>query len=302
MGLPSGRSADCTRRSYGEDEARNRRPGPGPAHRPAPVSGAPTPTPPRAPSGSTRPTRRRRARRSRATRRPISRSSAAASAASGPRCRRSRSTLTARSSCSRPSRSAYGATGRSGGFFSSSLTHGVGNGMSRFPGEMPLLERLGRQNFDRTVVALGQFEIDCDLELNGDLAVALEPHEERWLAEEAAQLARPRPRRRAPRPGCRARRARLPHLPRRPVAAQRRRDPRPGEARVGAGRRGRVARRAAARAHARFSTCVTRGARSRCARRAAWSARSRRCWQPARSARHCAPCAAGSSRSGTTCS
>jgi glycine/D-amino acid oxidase-like deaminating enzyme len=83
----------------------------------------------------------------------------------------------------------HGATGRSGGFFSSSLTHGVGNGMSRFPGEMPLLERLGRHNFDRTVVALGQFEIDCDLELNGDLAVALEPHEEEWLAEEAQQLA-----------------------------------------------------------------------------------------------------------------
>jgi glycine/D-amino acid oxidase-like deaminating enzyme len=82
----------------------------------------------------------------------------------------------------------HGATGRSGGFFSSSLTHGVGNGMSRFPDEMPLLERLGRHNFDRTVVALGQFEIDCDLELNGDLAVALEPHEEEWLAEEAEQL------------------------------------------------------------------------------------------------------------------
>ena len=85
---------------------------------------------------------------------------------------------------------AHGATGRSGGFISSSLTHGVANGISRFPDEMPLLERLGRQNFDRTVVALSQFEIDCDLEVNGDLAVALEPHEERWLAEEAEQLQR----------------------------------------------------------------------------------------------------------------
>ena len=83
---------------------------------------------------------------------------------------------------------AGGATGRSGGFLSSSLTHGIANGMSRFPEEMPLLERLGRQNFDRTVVATGQFEIDCDLELTGDLAVALEPHEVGWLAEEARQL------------------------------------------------------------------------------------------------------------------
>ena len=84
---------------------------------------------------------------------------------------------------------AGGATGRSGGFLSSSLTHGAANGMSRFPEEMPLLERLGRQNFDRTLVALGQLEIDCDLEQAGDLAVALEPHEVRWLAEDARLLA-----------------------------------------------------------------------------------------------------------------
>jgi glycine/D-amino acid oxidase-like deaminating enzyme len=84
----------------------------------------------------------------------------------------------------------HGATGRSGGFVSSSLTHGVDNGMSRFPDEMPLLERLGRRNFDRTVVGLGQFEVECDLELSGDLAVALEPHEEDMLAADARQLER----------------------------------------------------------------------------------------------------------------
>jgi glycine/D-amino acid oxidase-like deaminating enzyme len=61
--------------------------------------------------------------------------------------------------------------------------------MSRFPDEMPLLERLGRQNFDRTLVAVGQFEIDCDLEQTGDLAVALEPHEVDWLAEDERLLA-----------------------------------------------------------------------------------------------------------------
>jgi glycine/D-amino acid oxidase-like deaminating enzyme len=84
----------------------------------------------------------------------------------------------------------YGATGRSGGFINSSLTHGLANGMARFPEEMPLVERLGRLNFDHTVVALAQFEIDCDLELSGDLAVALEPHEERWLEQDAAELER----------------------------------------------------------------------------------------------------------------
>ena len=46
---------------------------------------------------------------------------------------------------------AFGATGHSGGFFVSSLTHGVGNGLARFPDEMPVLERLGRQNFDQTL-------------------------------------------------------------------------------------------------------------------------------------------------------
>ena len=84
----------------------------------------------------------------------------------------------------------YGATGRSGGFVNSSLTHGIDNGMARFPEEMALIERLGRLNFDRTVVALGQFETECDLELTGDLAVALEPHEERGLEQDAVELAR----------------------------------------------------------------------------------------------------------------
>jgi glycine/D-amino acid oxidase-like deaminating enzyme len=83
---------------------------------------------------------------------------------------------------------AHGATGRSGGFLSSSLTHGVANGIARFPAEMPLLERLGRENFSQMVEALGHLGIECGLECNGDLAVALEPHEEPWLAEEAAQL------------------------------------------------------------------------------------------------------------------
>src|SRR5689334_23310062 len=35
-----------------------------------------------------------------------------------------------------------GASGRNGGFLVSSLTHGLGNGLARFPEEMPALERL----------------------------------------------------------------------------------------------------------------------------------------------------------------
>jgi len=40
----------------------------------------------------------------------------------------------------------WAASGRNGGFCSASLTHGIGNGLSRFPAEMPLLEKLGAQN------------------------------------------------------------------------------------------------------------------------------------------------------------
>ncbi len=86
--------------------------------------------------------------------------------------------------------SPHGATGHSGGFIVSSLTHGVGNGLARFADEMPVLERLGRDNFDQTVAALDRHGVECDLVLSGEMTVALEPHEERWLAEEAADLRR----------------------------------------------------------------------------------------------------------------
>ena len=85
---------------------------------------------------------------------------------------------------------ASGATGHSGGFFVSSLTHGIGNGLARFPDELQALERLGRENFDQTLAAFERYGVDCDLELTGELTVALEPHEEEWLAEEAQELRR----------------------------------------------------------------------------------------------------------------
>jgi len=85
-------------------------------------------------------------------------------------------------------RIAHAASGRNGGFFMSSLTHGAGNGMARFPDEMPALERLGLDSFAAAVDSIRDLGIECDLELNGDLAVALEPHEEAWLADEAETL------------------------------------------------------------------------------------------------------------------
>ncbi|MQA72988.1 MAG: FAD-dependent oxidoreductase [Solirubrobacterales bacterium] len=80
-------------------------------------------------------------------------------------------------------RIAAAASGRNGGFILSSLTHGVANGLNRFADEMPALERLGRASFDAAVAAIERHAIDCDLELNGGLDVAVEPHELDWLAE-----------------------------------------------------------------------------------------------------------------------
>src|ERR671921_443290 len=44
-------------------------------------------------------------------------------------------------------RIAFGASGRNGGFMDASLTHGIENGVARWPDEMPRLEQLGRDNF-----------------------------------------------------------------------------------------------------------------------------------------------------------
>ena len=84
----------------------------------------------------------------------------------------------------------FGASGRNGGFVSSSLTHGIENGLARFEDEMPLLERLGRENYDGFVGDVQRLGIDCSLEEVGELTVALEPHELEWLEEGAALLRR----------------------------------------------------------------------------------------------------------------
>ena len=68
----------------------------------------------------------------------------------------------------------WAATGRNGGFCSSSLTHGVGNGLARWPQEMPLLQRLGAANLDAIQATIGDRGIDCDFERTGELDVALE--------------------------------------------------------------------------------------------------------------------------------
>ena len=82
----------------------------------------------------------------------------------------------------------FGGSGRNGGFCMASLTHGIGNGLARFPEEMTVLERLGRENLDGLVADLAAHRIDCDWEPVGDVLVATRAHEEPWMDEEAALL------------------------------------------------------------------------------------------------------------------
>ncbi|GAA4178996.1 FAD-dependent oxidoreductase [Gryllotalpicola koreensis] len=75
----------------------------------------------------------------------------------------------------------WAASGRNGGFVEASLTHGEGNGESRWPAEMETLTRLGLENLatmERQVAELG---LDCQWEHNGSIDVALEEHQLEWL-------------------------------------------------------------------------------------------------------------------------
>ncbi|HZW43933.1 MAG TPA: FAD-dependent oxidoreductase [Dermatophilaceae bacterium] len=80
----------------------------------------------------------------------------------------------------------WAATGRNGGFCAASLTHGVGNGLARWPGEMPLLQRLGVANLDAIEATIRERGIDCDFERTGELDVAVEP----WQLEDLGSLHR----------------------------------------------------------------------------------------------------------------
>jgi glycine/D-amino acid oxidase-like deaminating enzyme len=77
----------------------------------------------------------------------------------------------------------WAASGRNGGFCSASLTHGVDNGLARFPDEVATLERLGAQNLDAIEKTVREFGIDCGFERTGELTVATEPHQVEWVRE-----------------------------------------------------------------------------------------------------------------------
>jgi glycine/D-amino acid oxidase-like deaminating enzyme len=87
-------------------------------------------------------------------------------------------------------RIAFGASGRNGGFCDSSLTHGLANGLSRFPEEMERLEELGRENLAGIAAAVDELGIDARYEPVGVLDVATREHEVEELEEHAEALQR----------------------------------------------------------------------------------------------------------------
>ncbi|MFD6886978.1 NAD(P)/FAD-dependent oxidoreductase [Streptomyces sp. NPDC059957] len=84
----------------------------------------------------------------------------------------------------------WAASGRNGGFCAASLTHGLANGMARWPDELAKLEDLGVRNLDAIEEAVARYGIDCDFERSGEIDVATEPHQVAELREFHAEAER----------------------------------------------------------------------------------------------------------------
>ncbi|MFJ9620197.1 NAD(P)/FAD-dependent oxidoreductase [Streptomyces sp. NPDC101181] len=77
----------------------------------------------------------------------------------------------------------WAASGRNGGFCAASLTHGLANGVERWPKEIATLEELGDRNLDAIEAAVARYGIDCEFERTGEIDVATEPHQLEELRE-----------------------------------------------------------------------------------------------------------------------
>ncbi|UED83933.1 NAD(P)/FAD-dependent oxidoreductase [Streptomyces profundus] len=80
----------------------------------------------------------------------------------------------------------HAASGRNGGFCAASLTHGLANGLERWPDELRRLEELGLANLDAIEETVQRHGIDCEFERTGELRVATEPWHLPLLREGAA--------------------------------------------------------------------------------------------------------------------
>ncbi|MCP4271790.1 MAG: FAD-dependent oxidoreductase [Gammaproteobacteria bacterium] len=74
-----------------------------------------------------------------------------------------------------------GASGRCGGFLTTSVAHGETNMEAQFPGEVEQLEQLGTQNMKEFIETLEYYNIDARYEKTGEMEVALDPQAARRL-------------------------------------------------------------------------------------------------------------------------
>lgn len=77
----------------------------------------------------------------------------------------------------------YGASGRNGGFISSSLTHGLAHGLSLWPDEFVTLHQEGKENLSELVRQITEAKIDCDLAPTGKSTVAVQDWQAQALIE-----------------------------------------------------------------------------------------------------------------------
>jgi len=80
-----------------------------------------------------------------------------------------------------------GASGRNGGFLSTSIAHGETNVEAQFPGEADELAELGEQNIKELLETLEKYNIDARYENTGATSVALDEAAARRLYEEYQQ-------------------------------------------------------------------------------------------------------------------
>jgi glycine/D-amino acid oxidase-like deaminating enzyme len=79
---------------------------------------------------------------------------------------------------------ATGASGRNGGFMDASITHGLRNGLARWPREFPALLGLGMKNLDEIEATIQRLGIECDYLRTGDIGMASEPYQVEELQAE----------------------------------------------------------------------------------------------------------------------
>ena len=77
-----------------------------------------------------------------------------------------------------------GASGRNGGFMSTSIAHGETNTEAQFPGEEEKLAALGKQNITELLETLERYGIDARYEETGETSLALSPEVAEEMHEE----------------------------------------------------------------------------------------------------------------------